>query len=232
MLAVRAHGESAAIIEIMSAEQGRHAGVVRGGGGRRLAPVLMPGNLVALRWRARLPGQLGHFTVEPLRAHAAALLADRRALAALSSICALLLRALPERAPHPELLAATLALIESLGQVPDWPVLYLHWEMGLLAELGFGLDLSACALSGANDGLAYVSPRTGRAVTAAAAEGWEDRLLALPRCMLAPEPPGPGDLAAGLRLTGHFLQRALSPDASGSALPEARNRLADLLSRP
>lgn len=229
MLAMRPHGESAAIIEILTADKGRHAGVVRGGGGRRLAPVLMPGNQLAVSWRARLEGQLGHFAVEPLRAHAAGLLDNARALAGLSAICALLTRALPEREPQPGLYPATVTLIEALGQVQDWPVLYLQWELGLLTTLGFGLDLSRCARSGANDGLAFVSPRTGRAVTAAAAEGWEDRLLPLPRCLLNPGPPGPGEIAAGLRLTGHFLHRALSPGPDPRPLPEARLRLAKLL---
>lgn len=231
VLAVRAHGESAAIVEIFTQAQGRHAGVVRGGTGRRLAPVLMPGNQVAAVWRARLDAHLGHFTVEPVKARAAGLMADRRALAGLSAVCALTARALPEREPHPRLYAATLTLLEALATVPDWPVLYLRWECGLLADLGFGLDLSACAVSGATQGLAWVSPRTGRAVTAEAARGWEDKLLPLPPVLLAPGPATPSDLAAGLRLTGHFLRKGLCTDPGARPLPEARARLVDLLAR-
>lgn len=230
VLAVRPHGEAAAVVELFTAAQGRHAGVVRGGTGRRLAPVLMPGNTVAAVWRARLGEHLGHFTVEPLHARTAALLGDRLALAALSSVCALLSRALPEREPHPALHAATVTLLDALASVPDWPVLYLRWELGLLAELGFGLDLSACAVTGARDGLVFVSPRTGRAVTAAAAAGWEDRLLPLPPLLTGGAADAPGILA-GLRLTGHFLQEVLAPDPSARPMPEARARLVDLLAR-
>ena len=231
VLAVRAHGESAAIVDIFTAAQGRHAGVVRGGTGRRMAPVLMPGNQVAAVWRARLDEHLGHFTIEPVQARAARLMADRRALAGLSAICALAARALPEREPHPALYAATLTLLDALATVPDWPVLYLRWECGLLADLGFGLDLSACAVTGATEGLAWVSPRTGHAVTAEAARGWEDRLLPLPQVLLHPGPATPADLAAGLRLTGHFLHKGLCADPGARPLPEARARLVDLLAR-
>lgn len=231
VLAVRPHGENAAIVEIFTAARGRHAGVVRGAAGRRLAPVLMPGNQVAARWRARLDGQLGHFTLEPVRSRAAVLMADRKALAGLSAVCALIARALPEREPHPALYAATLALLDAMAAVPDWPVLYLRWEVGLLAELGFGLDLSSCAVTGAAEGLAFVSPRTGRAVTAQAARGWEDRLLPLPPILRHPGPAAPADLAAGLRLTGHFLHKGLCADPGARPLPEARARLVDLLGR-
>jgi DNA repair protein RecO (recombination protein O) len=230
VLAVRPHGEAAAVVDLFTPAQGRHAGVVRGGTGRRLAPVLMPGNTVAAVWRARLGEHLGHFTVEPVRARTAALLGDRRALAAVSSVCALLGRALPEREPHPALHAATETLLDALAVLPDWPVLYLRWELGLLAELGFGLDLSACAVTGAREGLAFVSPRTGRAVTAAAAAGWEDKLLPLPPLLTGGAADAAG-LAAGLRLTGHFLHRGLAADPGARPLPEARARLVDLLAR-
>lgn len=230
VLAVRPHGEAAAVVELFTAAQGRHAGVVRGGTGRRLAPVLMPGNTVAAVWRARLGEHLGHFTVEPVRARTAALLGDRRALAGLSAICALLSRALPEREPHPALHGASVTLLDALGALPDWPVLYLRWELGLLADLGFGLDLSACAVTGAREGLAFVSPRTGRAVTAAAAAGWEDRLLPLPP-LLAGGAADAAGILAGLRLTGHFLHRALAADPGARPLPEARVRLLNLLAR-
>lgn len=231
VLAVRPHGESAAIVEIFTEAQGRHAGVVRGGAGRRMAPVLMPGNQVAVVWRARLGAHLGHFTAEPLKARAAALMTDRKALAGMSAVCAMISRAVPEREPHPGLYAATLALLEAMGTVPDWPVLYLRWEVGLLGDLGFGLDLGRCAVTGATGGLAWVSPRTGRAVTAEAAQGWEDRLLPLPPVLLGAGPAGPADLVAGLRVTGHFLHRELCADAGARPLPEARARLVDLLAR-
>lgn len=231
VLSVRAQGESAAIVDIFTADQGRHAGVVRGGGARRLAPVLMPGNTVAAVWRGRTDEQLGYFTVEPLRAHAAAVLGDRLALAGLAAVCALVMRAVPERAPHPGLHAATMTLVEALATVQDWPVLYLRWELGLLTELGFGLDLGRCAVTGARDGLVWVSPRTGRAVTAAGAAGWEDRLLPLPPVLRGASADAAG-VAQGLAVTGHFLHRALCADPGTRPLPEARARLVDLLGRP
>jgi DNA repair protein RecO (recombination protein O) len=228
VLSARPHGESSAIVEVFTEMQGRQAGVVRGGTGRRMAPVLQPGNQVAVVWRARLEAHLGQFTVEPVAARAARVLADAAALAGVSAVCVLIQRALPERAPHPALYHATQTLADAIGVVPDWPQLYLRWELGLLAELGFGLDLGACAVTGATEGLVWVSPRTGRAVTAAAARGWEDRLLALPPCLAG---TGPGGIDQGLALTGHFLARALTPEGDPSPLPEARLRLAGLVQR-
>jgi DNA repair protein RecO (recombination protein O) len=232
LLASRPHGEAAAIVELFTEARGRHAGVVPGGAGRRMAAVLQPGAQLAVAWRARTEAQIGTCTVELLRPRAAALMAEPAALAALSSTCALLARAMPERAPHPGLYRATVVLLDALAELPDWPVLYLHWELRLLAELGFALDLGRCAVTGATEGLAYVSPRTGRAVTAAAAGAWADRLLPLPAC-LAPGggPATAAALAEGMALTGHFLARALVPDSTARPLPEARARLAAALAR-
>lgn len=232
VLASRPHGENAAIVDLFTAEQGRHAGVVRGGTGRRLAPLLIPGNRVRARWQARLAGHLGHFTIEPVAATGAALLGGRLTLAALMAVAALIQRSLPERDPHPLLYGITLALVERLVGDPDWPVHYLRWEGALLAELGYGLDLSSCAVTGAREGLAWVSPRSGRAVSDAGAQGWQDRLLPLPRCLLDPGnagPLAPEDLAAGLRLTGHFLRKGLLAEPDARPLPAARARLASLL---
>lgn len=229
LLATRPHGEHALIIEVLTPGHGRHAGVVPGGASRRMAPLLQPGTDLALHWRARLDDHLGTFAVEPLRSRAG-LMSDRLALAGLGSVCALLRLALPERDPHPALHAATVTLLQAMQDLPDWPALYLRWELGLLDEIGFGLDLSACAVTGATEGLAYVSPRTGRAVSAAAAGDWADRLLPLPPG-LARGAPAPEDLPAALALTGHFLERALSRDPPRPPLPEARMRLAALMAR-
>ncbi|MEO1001148.1 MAG: DNA repair protein RecO, partial [Pseudomonadota bacterium] len=163
LIAVRRHGESAAIIEVLTEARGRHAGLVHGGASRKLAPVLQPGAELSLDWRARLEDHLGTFRVEPLRARAAEVLGDRAALAGLRAICLLLHRALPEREPFPELYVRTRALLDALAGDPDWPRVYAGWELALLADLGFGLDLSRCAVTGAETGLTYVSPRTGRA---------------------------------------------------------------------
>ena len=230
VIAVRQHGESSAILEVFTPAHGRHLGVVRGGTSRRLAPVLQPGNGVQLVWRARLQDHIGAFTVEPLdsRAH---LMADRLALAGLLSVCAVLRVALPERDPHPALFALTKALINDLGG-PGWAAAYLRWEVRLLEELGFGLDLSACAVTGATEGLAYVSPKTGRAVSVAGAGVWADRLLPLPQGLGGTQPLTRAAVSLGLRLTGHFLDRGLRPVLQDRPLPEARARLVDLLTRP
>jgi DNA repair protein RecO (recombination protein O) len=224
LLSARRHGESSAIIDVFTALHGRHAGVVRGGGSRRVMPLLQPGAQLDLTWRARLDEHLGSFTVEPV-ASRAGLMTDRAALAGLNAVCALLMHALPERAAHPALYPATLALLDALDG-PGWGLDYLHWELLLLEELGFGLDLSRCAVTGATEGLAHVSPRTGRAVTAAGAGDLAHRLLPLPACLTG----GPVDaagLAQGLALTGHFLNRELG---THRPLPEARARLVALLS--
>jgi DNA repair protein RecO (recombination protein O) len=230
LLFMRPHGEASAIIEMFTAAHGRHAGVVRGGASRRMAPVLQPGAQLSLTWRARLDDHLGTFAVEPLRSRAA-LLSDRRGLAALGSICAMLRAALPERQAHPRLWAATMRLVEALMTGPDWATDYLRWEALLLEEIGFGLDLGTCAVTGATTDLAYVSPRTGRAVSRAGAGDWADRLLPLPACLLADAPAGPGDVLAGLAITGHFLTREVHGLGDPPVLPAARGRLIDLLGR-
>lgn len=231
LLSVRPHGERAAIIEVFTAEHGLHAGVVRGGASRRIAPLLQPGAQLDLTWRARLEDHIGSYTVEPIRSRAGAVLADRPALAALSSVCALLCFALPEREPHPDLYRASLDLLDALGAAPGWQALYLRWEVRLLEELGFGLDFSRCAVTGASDDLAYVSPKTGRAVSRAGAGDWADRLLPLPDCLMGQGPASAADLAEGLRLTGHFLEKWLASELVGRPLPEARARCAALLAR-
>jgi len=225
LLSARPHGETSVIAEVFTLGHGRHAGVVRGGASRRQAAHMQPGGQVAVAWRARLDDQIGSFTLEPLRARAG-VLADAARLAAMSSACALLRLALPERDPHPLLWQASVALLDALeaGQ-GDWSLMYLLWERGLLEAIGFGLDLTSCAVTGATQGLAYVSPRTGRAVSREGAGDWADRLLPLPACLTTSGPVLPRAVAEGLGLTGHFLARALSQDRRGTALPEARARL-------
>lgn len=230
VLSVRRHGETSAIVEVFTAEHGRHAGVVRGGVSRKLAPILQPGAQIDVTWRARLDEHLGAFTVEPIRSRAAAIMADRGALAALNAVTGLLVFSLPEREPHPFLYRSSLALLDLLGHSPDWPVAYLQWELSMLEELGFGLDLSSCAVTGSRDDLAYVSPRTGRAVSAEAAGEWADRLLPLPLCLLGQSPLDMGEIREGMRTTGHFLNR-LAAEMGNRPLPGARQRLADVLAK-
>ena len=230
LLSVRPHGESAAIIEVFTAEHGRHAGVVRGGTSRRIAPILQPGAQVQVAWRARLDGHIGAFTVEPLKARTA-LLGDRLALAGLSSVCAMLRVALAERDPHPVLWRATMPLLDALDRGADWVPDYLRWELLLLEDMGFGLDLARCAVTGARDDLAFVSPRTGRAVSRAGAGDWAARLLPLPQVLMGQGGGTAAEIAEGLAVTGHFLTRELGPMLNGRPLPEARARLVALLSR-
>ncbi|SNS88044.1 DNA repair protein RecO [Tropicimonas sediminicola] len=231
VLTVRPHGETSAILEVFTAEHGRHAGVVRGGTSRKLTPVLQPGAQLSLEWRARLQEHIGAFRVEPLKSRSAAILNDRLALSALGATCALLSFALPEREPHPGLYAATQHLLDALGTDPRWPGLYLLWERALMEELGFALDLSACAVTGATEGLVFVSPRTGRAVTAEGAGAWSDRLLPLPPCLRGEAAESPAEILEGLRTTGHFLETWLAPALGDRPLPPARQRLIDLLAR-
>jgi DNA repair protein RecO (recombination protein O) len=225
LIAARRHGESAAIVEVFTAMHGRHAGVVRGGGGRRMAPVLQPGTRLAVEWSARLEEHIGTFRVDPIGARTAAIMADRAALAALGSVTALIAATLPERDAHPELYARSRELVEALGGAPDWTARYAAWELALLAELGFGLDLAACAVTGATEDLAWVSPKSGRAVSRAAGAAWADRLLPLPAFLRAgwEAPPAAGDVGAALSLTGHFLEARVAP-ALPKGLPAARGR--------
>ena len=229
LLAMRLHGESAAIIEVFTKTHGRHAGVVRGGASRKMAATLQPGTQVQVHWQARLDEHLGTFVVEPL-ASRAAILSDRLALAGLNAICALLHLALPERDPHPALWVKTVALLDLLT-TGNWPPAYLRWELDLLEELGFGLDLTSCAVTGSREDLAYVSPRSGRAVSRGAVGEWAARLLPLPPVLLGQGPASPQDLVQGLQLTGHFLNRGLRAVLFDRPLPEARGRLIEMLGK-
>lgn len=228
LLSARTHGESSAIIEVFTPARGRHAGVVRGGASRKLAPVLQPGAQLDLAWRARLEDHIGTFSAELIRSRAVASMSDRLSLAGLNAVTALLLFALPEREAHVRLYDTTETLLDLLGQPEIWPLAYMKWELALLDEMGFGLDLSGCAVMGAaaND-LSYVSPRTGRAVSRAGAGEWADRLLPLPPCLLGHGPAPDTEIAQGLRLTGHFLHNRLAPELGHKPLPEARQRFVD-----
>lgn len=230
VLSMRLHGETSAIIEVFTAAHGRHAGVVRGGASRRMAATLQPGSQVDVVWRARLDDHIGSFTVEPLQSRAA-VLSDRLALAGLNAVCAMLHVALPERDAHPPLYQRSIALLDALQAGTAWPPDYLRWEMAMLEELGFALDLTSCAITGSREDLAYVSPKSGRAVNRDAAGDWAARLLPLPPVLLGQGPASPVELAQGFALTGHFLNRCLEPLLNGRPLPEARARLLELLAR-
>lgn len=222
VLGVRRHGEANAILELMTRAHGRHLGLVRGGAGPRLQAVLQPGNRIISTWRARLDEHLGHYQVEGLDARAASFLPLPHALYGMTHLAALC-RLLPERDPHPQVHAA---LDEVLDSLIDWrraATSVVRFELLLLAELGFGLDLASCAASGRDDDLVYVSPKSGRAVSRQAGEPWKDRLLALPAFLRTLEAgdPSPHDLADGFALTGFFLLRHLL-EPRGLGFAEAR----------
>lgn len=231
VLSVRPHGETAAVVELFTRAHGRHLGLVHGGRSRRLRPVLQTGNQVDATWKARLSDQLGHVTLELSRPFAAGVMDNALALSALSSMAALA-RMLPERDPHPSLYEVTLFVLDFLQDATVWPALYVRWELALLEELGFGLDLTECAATGRNDQLIYVSPRSGRAVSASAGEPYKDKLLHLPGFLARSRGAvaTTQDVAAGLELTRHFFEaRVFQP--RGESMPEVRARLAERLAR-
>ena len=226
VLAARRHGESALIVELLTQEHGRHAGLIRGGQSPRWRAMLQSGNEVAAVWRGRLDEHLGTLHCELVRAHAACFLDDPGRLAGLTSAASLVAAALPEREPQPAVFASFARLIQALESAIHWPAHYVRWEQDLLGALGFGLDLARCAVSGATSDLAYVSPRTGRAVSRTAGLPYSGKLLRLPEFLWRDAPADEGQLALGLTLTGYFLaHHVFAPH--GRALPAARLRLAE-----
>jgi len=229
LLSVRPHGENGAIIEVLAKEQGRFVGFVRGGTGRTMRPVLQVGNRVKANWRARLSEHLGTFTIEPLKARAALAMHDPLHLSALMTACALV-RILPERHPYPKLTDIFEEVLDELGNSAIWPI-FVRFELALLEEMGFGLDLSNCAVNGTADDLTHISPRSGRAVSARAAEPYIKKLYPLPPFFLNPTAQAtPAHIHNGFAVTGHFLQDRLFAHLERE-LPEARARMLNLLER-
>jgi DNA repair protein RecO (recombination protein O) len=227
VLDVRPHGDAGAVVTLLTEEHGRHAGLAKGGASRAQAPVWQPGNLVEARWVARLADQLGALTGELVHAAAALAMEDPLALSVLRAATAVAEGALPEREPHPRVFHGLVSLVATLARGAEAALPELvRWEAELLADLGYGLDLARCAVTGRTEELAFVSPRTGRAVSAGAAGEWRDRMLPLPTFLLGQGPSGPADWLAGLRLTGHFLARDVF-GAQHRPLPSAREMLAD-----
>ena len=226
VIGVRKHGEASAVVEVFSREKGRHSGLVRGGISRKMRPILQPGNTVTVEWRARLDGHLGHFTVEPVEMRAASLMDDKLALSALNAASALAREVLPERQAVPELYEAFQVLLDNLHDPNVWPAVFIRWELGLLQALGYGLDLRACAATGRNDGLAYVSPRSGRAVSESAGEIYKDKLYRLPGFLLGEPMRGAEDIADGFALTGYFLESRVFWGIN-RPLPDARVRMVE-----
>jgi DNA repair protein RecO (recombination protein O) len=234
VLSVRLHGETSAIVETLTHEHGRHAGLVRGGASRRLRAVLQPGNTLRVQWRARLSEHLGNFSLELGVPRAGGMIESHAALVGLNAFTSVASGALPEREPHAPVYAAAEILLDAMMDegFEHWAPLYVRWEAGLLNELGFGLDLTHCAATGSVDDLVYVSPKSGRAVSRAAGTVYRAQLLALPPFLLGSQNASPtrDDIVAGLKLTEYFLfERVLGPH--GRTMPAARRRLAELGAR-
>ena len=222
VLAAAPYGEGDALATVFTEEHGTYRGLARGGLSRARAAIWQTGNLIEARWVARLSDQLGSLTAELVHPAAALAMADPLTLAVLQSACAVAEGALPEREPHPRVFSGLLHLIAHLGE-GDVAAL-VRWELGLLADLGYGLDFSRCAVTGETQDLPYVSPKTGRAVSEHSAGPWRERLIRLPAFLRDDSTPTPADLADALRLTGHFLARDLF-GARHRAVPAARVRL-------
>nr|WP_249208734.1 DNA repair protein RecO [Magnetospirillum sulfuroxidans] len=225
VLAVRRLGEAGIVASLLTRSHGRHPGMVPGGAGKANRPSLQAGNLVQATWRGRLAEQLGTYRIELVDAHAAKALDDAARLTALSAACSLCEVALPERQPHAPVFVALLALLDNLG-APSWPSIYVHWELALLRDLGFGLDLESCAATGQRENLAYVSPKSARAVSAEAGAPYAHKLLALPAFLRHGGEGAPAEIAAGMALTGYFLERHVLHHRH-IPMPAARSRLVD-----
>ena len=230
VLSARRHGESAAVVSLLTERHGRHAGLVHGARGRRGRGLYQPGNTLAARWQARLPEHLGRYTCELERAQSSMLLDDAPRLAALAAVCALAEATLPERHPYPQVFGALRNLIDTLEAGGRWAEAVVRWELALLGELGFGLDLAACAATGATHDLAYVSPRSGRAVSREAGAAYAEKLLPLPPFLAGAGggPASPADILVGMRLTGWFLEKHVFA-GQGGRMPPARERFMDRL---
>jgi DNA repair protein RecO (recombination protein O) len=230
VLAARHHGETGLVVNLLTAEHGRHAGFVPGGVSRRSRPTWQIGNVVEVNWRAKIADQLGNYSGELREAHAARAMDSATELAGLSSACALVDEALPEREPHPAMYDGFQAFLTVLGH-EGWPAIYVRLELGLLQELGFGLDLEKCALTGTVEDLAYVSPKSGRAVSRTAAAPYAEKLLPLPSFLSTGGLPADHEeLRQGLDLTGYFLERHVFWPHN-KPLPPARVRLIESLQR-
>ncbi len=227
VLSARRHGDHAGVLVVFSREHGKAAGLARGGQGRAGRGALQPGNQLQVTWSARLAEHLGRFSWEPLAASGALWLDDPLRLALLGAACALVEAVLPEHAPHAALYDGLVGLLSALGEAAA-ATLYVHWEIALLAEVGYGLDLTACAATGSTEDLIYVSPKSGRAVCRAAGEPLRDRLLPLPAFLAERRAGQGGEVGQALEMTGHFLRRCLQAQG-GRALPPARLRLAEML---
>lgn len=228
ILDARPHGETHAVAYLFTEHHGKCAGLVHGGQGRRMRPLLQPGNEVRAEWKGRADS-LGHFSLEMARARAAEAMDDRLALAGLAAACATANAVLPEREAHLRAYRGMAVILDNIEDPDLWPALMARWELGLLSELGFGLTLEKCAATGRSDDLIYVSPRSACAVSREAGAPYKDKMLPLPGFFISPgKEASPQDAINGLETTGFFLETRIL-HLSDRQLPEARRRVADLL---
>ena len=228
ILSTRTHGDSGAVIHVLSENNGKCGGYVNGAqSSQRLRSVLQKGNIISFDWHSKTDGQLGRFDIELERDVAMMIMDDAKALAAVQSLCGLMDMFLPDREPHPALFHGTCAVLELMGNRDTWPPAYIMWEVAFLKELGYGIDLSKCAVTGSTENLTHVSPKTGRAVCSNEAAPYASKLLEIPSFM-----QGRGfvenDFEKGLALTGYFLTHRLVQHSSFSGLPDARRLLAKI----
>ncbi len=225
ILSAKPHGENNVVVELLTRNHGRHAGMVRGGRSKKYRPILQPGNFVSANWKARLAEHLGFYTIELIEANAALLMEDKVTLAGISSLCALA-RYLPEREPQSGLFEAGLLILEYIEDRDIWPCMLIRWEMELLNQLGFQLDLSECAATGSSDNLIYVSPKSGKAVSEEAGEPYKDLLLLIPDFLQhgTINKADPEDISLGFKLTGYFLEKHIL-HVRNQSMPETRTRL-------
>ena len=224
LLNVSRHGENSVIIEVLTSDHGRHAGVVRGGLSRKLRPVLQIGADLDLAWRARLEDHLGSFKVELIRSRNALVISNRQALAGLNCVIAMLLTFLPEREACNPLYVATEHLLNVIGQQEFWPHVYVKWELAMLGILGFGLNLSTCAVTGVSDNLDYISPKSGNAISTKAAGIWADRLLPFPRLLKDEATVDDFAVKEALQITGYFFKNHVAKGLGVKRLPASRDR--------
>ncbi len=224
ILSVRAHGEGGAVVHVLSENNGKCGGYVNGAqSSSRLKSFLQQGNIVSFDWQSKTDGQLGRFDLELETDIALSVMDDARALLALRSVCGLLDMFLPEREEHPALFHGTYAFLNIL-RTDQWPPTYIMWEMAFLKEMGYGIDMTKCAVTGVTDNLTHISPKSGRAVCAAEAEPYASKLLEIPQ-FLQGEDLADDDIVKGLKLTGYFLMHRLLQHSSFAELPSARGQL-------
>ena len=224
-LSAKPYGEHAAIASVMTKNHGKRSGMIWNAKSKKMVSILTPGNQLSIRWRARLHELLGSFKVELEKQRSEIVFSGAMALNALTSICSLLDSLLPQFDPHRNLYTETVRLLDKINSTDKWLIDYLKWEILLLKEIGFGLDLEKCTVTNSNQNLMYISPKSGCAVSKEGAGEWASKLFPLPQSMVIGRLSKQEDILAGLEITGHFLKKGFHPHTGPSRLPDPRLRL-------